>query len=207
MSYFLKDIIAIYPLEDYLEFPLFSKYLISAWVTKLENSNLFVKDDVIAKIKRKYQYNQIGTSDVSQFYDLINELIEENIYEYWMNLIAISEVYSIQNIDTQDQEVIHTVDSTATTLDITNDTPSNKLNIANIKAGTSASNVTYNEDKGSNYTDTTHREATSPLNTNQSNVEIQLKLNGDVQQALNKFINSLATAFSIVCEEYYSEES
>lgn len=206
MSYFLKDIIAIYPLNTYLIFPDLSKYLLPDRIVTLSSSGFYNKEEIIAKIERKYKYNEIATSDVSQFYDMINQLIDENMSEYLMNLYTISESYSVQNIDTEDISVSHIVETDGTTLSIVNSTPGNKLNINNIKAGTSASNVQYDVDKGSNYTDTTHREETSPLNTTQSNVKAQIEINLQVQSALNKFIDNLATAFSIVQEEYYGEE-
>ena len=203
MNYFLKDVIEIYPLKNYVEFPELSDYLTAEFITQLGKTNFYNEDKILKRIERKYQYNEIGTSDVSQFYDYLNQLIEENFSKYLMDLITISETYSIQNIDTQDLEVTHTVISEGENLIISNDTPSNKLNIANIKAGESASNVQYTTDKGHEYKDVTHRTSTSALNTNQSNIENQLKINKQVQDALNSFVDSLKPAFSIVMEEYY----
>ena len=203
MNYFLKDVIEIYPLKDYVEFPEMSDYLTAEFITQLEKTNFYNEDKILKRIERKYQYNEIGTSDVSQFYDYLNQLIEENFSKYLMDLITISETYSIQNLDTQDLEVTHTVLSEGENLIISNDTPSNKLNIANIKAGESASNVQYTTDRGNEYKDITHRESTSALNTTQSNIENQLKINKQVQDALNSFVDSLKPAFSIVMEEYY----
>ena len=198
MNYFLKDVIEIYPLKDYVVFPEISDYLTVEFITQLEKSNFYNKDKILKRIERKYQYNEIGTSDVSQFYDYLNQLIEENFSKYLMDLITISDTYSIQNMDIQDLEVTHTVLSQGENLIISNDTPSNKLNIANIKAGESASNVQYTTDKGHEY-----RESTSALNTTQSNIEYQLKINKQVQDSLNSFVDSLKPAFSIVMEEYY----
>ena len=203
MNYFLKDVIEIYPLKNYVEFPEMSDYLTAEFITQLEKTNFYNEDKILKRIERKYQYNEIGTSDVSQFYDYLNQLIEENFSKYLMDLITISDTYSIQNMDTQDLEVTHTVISEGENLIISNDTPSNKLNIANIKAGESASNVQYTTDKGHEYKDITHRESTSALNTTQSNIENQLKINKQVQDALNSFVDSLKPAFSIVMEEYY----
>ena len=206
MNYFLKDVIAIYPLENYVIFPSMNKYLTSDNITKLTESGFYSESDILNKIKRKYNYSEIGTSDVSQFYDYLNQLIDENYFEYLMNLVTISETYSIQNIDTFDLTYTHTPLLESTDLIINNDTPSNRLNIENIKAGTSASNVTYNTGKSEKYEDETHRESTSALNTTQSNVEAQVKLNEMVQKALNKFVDSLGDAFSIIQHEYYGEE-
>lgn len=203
MNYFLKDVIEIYPLKVYVEFPELSDYLTAEFITQLGKTNFYNEDKILRRIERKYQYNEIGTSDVSQFYDYLNQLIEENFSKYLMDLITITETYSIQNIDTQDLEVTHTVISEGENLIISNDTPSNKLNIANIKAGESASNVQYTTDKGHEYKDVTHRTSTSALNTTQSNIENQLKINKQVQDALNSFVDSLKPAFSIVMEEYY----
>ena len=203
MNYFLKDINEIYPLSDYIEFPLMTDYLTSDYITMITDSGFYNESKIVSKILRKYQYNEIGTSDISQFFDYLNELIEENYSEYLMNLVAISETYSIQNMDTRDETFTHTITSGSNNLVITNDTPSNKLNIDNIKAGTSASNVEYTTAKDTEYTDTRNIESTSALNTTQSNIKAQIEVNELVQKALNKFIDNLAPAFSIVCEEYY----
>lgn len=202
-NYFLKDIIELYPLADNVEFPEISDYLVEGFADQLTDSGLYDEDKILARIERKYKYNEIATSDISQFYDLLNELIEENFSEYLMNLVAISDFYSIQNIDTKDMTFKHTIDTEGKDLIISNDTPGNKLNIANIKAGTSASSVEYNTTSGEEYTETTHQESTSALNTTQSNIEYQLKVNRQVQEALNKFIDNLGGAFSIVQTEYY----
>lgn len=203
MNYFLKDIIKIYPLEEYVEFPEISDFLTPERIDVLEDSGFYSESKILDKIKKKYQYNEIATSDVSQFYDMLNELIEENFSEYLMNLITIADDYSIQNVDTRNITFTHVNDTESENLSIINDTPSNKLNIDNIKAGTSASGVEYNTNMGGNYTDTTEQSSTSALNTTQSNIEAQLKVNEKVQKALNKFINSLSLAFSIVENEYY----
>ena len=203
MNYYLKDIIEIYPLADYIEFPELTDYLTEGFAEILEENSFYNETKIINRIERKYKYNEIGTSDVSQFYDYINQLIEENFSEYLMTLVAISDTYSVQNIDTRDETFTHTITSGSNNLVITNDTPSNKLNIDNIKAGTSASNVEYTTSKDTEYTDTKNIESTSALNTTQFNVKSQLEVNDLVQKALNKFVDSLAPAFSIVEEEYY----
>ena len=203
MNYFLKDINLIYPLDDYIEYPDISDYLTEEYATMLTESGFYDESKINSRILRKYQYNEIGTSDISQFYDYINQLIEENFIEYLMNLVTISETYSIQNMDTRDETFTHTITSGSNNLVISNDTPSNKLNIDNIKAGTSASNVEYTTTKDTEYTDTKNIESTSALNTTQSNIKAQLEVNELVQKALNKFIDSLLPAFSIVGSEYY----
>lgn len=203
MNYYLKDIISLYPLKDYVVFPDLSDYLVPSFVELLQTGGLYNEDKIIKRIERKYQYNEIATSDISQFYDLLNQIIEENFSSYLMNLVSISEEYSVQNIDTKDLTFSHKVDGESKNLTILNDTPSNKLNIENIKAGTSASNVEYTTNSSEEYTDTTHQESTSALNTTQSNVESQIKLNKLVQNALNEFVDSLKGAFSIVMSEYY----
>lgn len=203
MNYYLKDINLIYPLNDYIVYPELSDYLTDEYATMLSESGFYNTSKINAKILRKYQYNEIGTSDISQFYDYINQLIEENFSEYVMNLVTISETYSIQNMDTRNETFTHTITSGSNNLVINNDTPSNKLNIENIKAGTSASNVEYTTTKDTEYTDTRDIESTSALNTTQSNVKAQIEVNEMVQKALNKFIDSLLPAFSIVSEEYY----
>lgn len=203
MNYYLKDIISLYPLKDYVVFPELSDYLVPSFVDLLQTGGLYNEDKIIKRIERKYQYNEIATSDISQFYDLLNQIIEENFSSYLMNLVSISEEYSVQNIDTKDLTFSHTVDGESKNLTILNDTPSNKLNIENIKAGTSASNVEYVTNSSEEYTDITHQESTSALNTTQSNVESQIKLNKLVQNALNEFVDSLKGAFSIVMSEYY----
>lgn len=203
MNYFLKDIIEIYPLADYIEFPELSDYLTSERIDALEDSGFYDESKIIARIKRKYQYNEIATSDISQFYDMLNQLIEENFSEYLMNLITIADDYSIQNADTRNITFTHVNDTESENLSIINETPGNKLNIDNIKAGTSASGVEYNTNMGGNYTDTTEQSSTSALNTTQSNIEAQLKVNEKVQKVLNKFVDNLSFAFSIVENEYY----
>lgn len=203
MNYYLKDIIELYPLADNVVFPTIRDYLTSDFETQLLNSGFYNESKILNRIERKYKYNEIGTSDISQFYDLLNQLIEENFSEYLMNLVAISDTYSVQNVDTRDIEFKHVTDSEEENLLIQNETPSNRLNIDNIKAGTSASNVEYTKNKGSNYTDTTHQESTSALNTTQFNVKSQVELNEQVQNALNKFVEKLSGAFSIVQHEYY----
>lgn len=203
MNYFLKDIIEIYPLEDYVKFPGISDFLTPSRIEFLEDSGFYSESKILDRIKKKYQYNEIATSDVSQFYDMLNELIEENFSEYLMNLITIADDYSIQNVDTRNITFTHVNDTESENLSIINDTPSNKLNISNIKTGESASGVEYNTNMGGNYTDTTEQSSTSALNTTQSNIEAQLKVNEKVQKALNKFINNLSLAFSIVENEYY----
>ena len=205
MNYFLKDIIELYPLATYVEFPELSDYLVSGFVTALTNSGLYNKEKILKRIERKYKYSEIATSDISQFYDLLNELIEENFSEYLMNLVAISDFYSVQNVDTRDITFSHVVDSESKDLMINNDTPGNKLNIENIKAGTSASSVEYNTSSSEEYTDTTHQESTSAINTTQSNVKSQVELNKQVQDALNSFVDKLGMAFSIVQNEYYED--
>lgn len=203
MNYFLKDINEIYPVSTYIVFPSISDYLTTEYADMLTDGGFYNETKIKQRILRKYQYNEIGTSDISQFYDYINQLIEENYSEYLMNLVAISETYSIQNIDTRDETFTHTITSGANNLVINNDTPGNKLNIENIKAGTSASNVEYTTTKDTEYSDTKSIESTSALNTTQSNVKAQIELNEQVQKALNKFIDSLSPAFSIVANEYY----
>lgn len=203
MNYFLRDINVIYPLSEYIEFPELSDYLTPEFITMLSNSGFYDESKIINKILRKYQYNEIGTSDISQFFDYMNELIEENYSEYIMNLITIAETYSIQNVDTRDEEYKHVVTKNGETLVINQDTPSNKLNIENIKAGQSASNVDFTTERDIEYTNTTHIEATSALNTTQSNIKSQLEINMLVQNALNKFVNNLYPAFAIIGNEYY----
>lgn len=203
MNYYLKDIIEIYPLADYIEFPDLTDYLTEGFADILEENSFYNETKIINRIERKYKYNEIGTSDVSQFYDYLNQLIDENFSEYLMTLVAISDTYSVQNIDTRDETFTHTITSGSNNLVISNDTPGNKLNIDNIKAGTSASNVEYTTTKDTEYTDTRNIESTSALNTTQFNVKSQLEVNDLVQKALNKFVDSLAPAFSIVEEEYY----
>lgn len=203
MNYFLKDINEIYPLSDYIEFPSMSDYLTTEFAEMVTESGYYDESKICAKILRKYQYNEIGTSDVSQFYDYLNQLIEENFSEYLMTLVTISETYSVQNIDTRNETFTHTITSGSNNLVISNDTPSNKLNIDNIKAGTSASNVEYTTTKDTEYTDTKDISSTSALNTTQFNVKSQLEINDLVQKALNKFVDSLIPAFSLVESEYY----
>lgn len=203
MNYYLKDINLIYPVSDYIVFPDIEDYLTTEYKTMLTDSGFYDEAKIKQRILRKYQYNEIGTSDISQFYDYINQLIEENYSEYLMNLVTISETYSIQNMDTRNETFTHTITSGSNNLVINNDTPSNKLNIENIKAGTSASNVEYTTTKDTEYTDTRDIESTSALNTTQSNIKAQLEVNELVQKALNKFIDNLQPAFSIVMSEYY----
>lgn len=205
MNYFLKDVIAIYPLETYVEFPAMSDYITPGNIEKITESGFYDESKILNRIKRKYKYSEIGTSDVSQFYDYLNQLIEENYMQYLMNLVTISEDYSIQNVDTLDLTFTHEPLVESRDLIINNDTPSNKLNIDNIKAGTSASTVTYNTTSSEKYEDTTHRSSTSALNTTQSNVEAQLKVNDMVQKALNDFVDKLGEAFSYIQNEYYGE--
>ena len=206
MNYFLKDVIEIYPLADYVEFPELSDFLTTKRIHDLEQSGFYSESKILARIERKYKYNEIGTSDVSQFYDMLNQLIEENFSEYLMNLITIADDYSIQNVDTRDITFTHVNDTESKNLSIVNDTPGNQLNIENIKSGKSASGVEYNTNMGGDYTDTTSQESTSALNTTQSNIEAQIAVNDHVQKALNKFVDSLASAFSIVANEYYESE-
>lgn len=203
MNYFLKDINVIYPLSDYIHFPDMEEYLTEDYIEMISESGFYDESKIVNKIYRKYQYNEIGTSDISQFYDYLNQLIEENYSEYLMNLVTISETYSVQNVDTRNEVFTHVVDTEGTTLIINNDTPSNKLNIENIKAGTSASNVEYTKNTDVGYTDTRDIHSTSALNTTQSNVKSQIEVNMLVQNALNKFIDSLLPAFSITMSSYY----
>jgi len=200
---FLKDIDEYDSLSNNIIYPEMSDYLTAEQIEKLETSGFYDETKITNRILRKYNYNCIATKTIIQFYDLLNELIEENFSEYLMTLVTISDDYSIQNIDTRDETHSHVVDSENQNLVIDNNTPSNQLNIANIKAGTSASNVTYTTDKSEEYTDTIHIESTSALNTTQSNIEAQIKVNKLVQQALNKFVNSLSGAFSPIISEYY----
>lgn len=202
-NYFFKDIIELYPLSEYIEFPEKSDYLTADFIEQLDNSGFYNENKIIKRIERKYKNTEIGTDTIEDFFDYLNLLIEENFSEYLMNLITISETYSIQNIDTKDISFSHKVDKSGTNLYINNDTPSNRLNIENIKSGESASNVSYTTENDVEYTDTSHQESTSALNTTQSNVEYQLKVNKLVQDALNKFVNSLSPAFSIVLRSYY----
>lgn len=203
MNYFLKDINVLYPLSEYLEFPDISDYLTEEYTTMLSESGFYDESKIVNRILRKYEYNEIGTSDISQFFSYMNQLIEENYSEYLMNLVTISETYSIQNTDTRHETFTHVIDSASNDLVIENDTPSNKLNIENIKAGTSASNVQYTTTKDTEYSDTRDVESTSALNTTQSNVKAQLEVNMLVQNALNKFVDNLLPAFSIVGNIYY----
>lgn len=203
MNYFLKDIVVIYPLADYIHFPDMEDYLTDDYIEMISDSGFYDESKIINKIYKKYQYNEIGTSDISQFYDYLNQLIEENYSEYLMNLVTISETYSVQNVDSRSEVLSHVVDTEGTTLIINNDTPSNRLNIDNIKAGTSASNVEYTKSTDVGYTDTRTTESTSALNTTQSNVKAQIEINMLVQNALNKFIDSLLPAFSIIMNSYY----
>ena len=189
MNYFLKDIIELYPLATYVVFPNIQDYLTPGFATQLTNSGFYDSTKILNRIERKYKYSEIGTSDISQFYDYLNQLIEENFSEYLMNLITISDTYSIQNIDTRDITFKHKVDRESKDLIINQDTPGNKLNIENIKAGTSASSVEYNTSTGEEYTDSTHQQSTSALNTTQSNIENQIKINKQVQDALNNFVD------------------
>lgn len=205
-NYFLKDVIEIYPLATHVVFPAITDYLEPVFAQKLTDSGFYDTTKILARIQRKYEYNEIATSDISQFYSMLNQKIEENFSEYLMNLVTIADNYSIQNIDTRDITYTHVVDSASENLSIVNDTPGNMLNIENIKAGKSASGVEYNSNKAGGYTDTTNQESTSALNTTQSNVSAQIDLNVKVQKALNKFIDSLAPAFNIELHEYWGDE-
>src|SRR5574344_1878902 len=111
MNYFLKDIIETYPLEDYVEFHEISDILTHSRIEVLEDSGFYSESKILDRIKKKYQYNEIATSDVSQFYDMLNELIEENFLEYLMNLITIADDYSIQNVDTRNITFTHVNDT------------------------------------------------------------------------------------------------
>ena len=203
MKNFLKDINKEYPLASNIIFPTLTDYLTPGYIDILRSNSFYNEDKIIKKILRKYQYNEIGTSTVEQFYDYLNELIDENFSEYLMNLVTISDTYSIQNMDIRNEEFTHNIIGESNNLIISNDTPGNKLNIENIKAGTSASNVEYTTSKDTEYKDVKHIESTSALNTTQSNVKAQIEVNDLVQKALNKFIDSLAPAFSIVEYEYH----
>ena len=202
-NYFLKDIIKTYPLKDNIEFPELSLYLTLDRITVLENSGFYDEDNILAKIERKYEYNEIGTTDISQFFSMINQLIEENFSEYLMNLITIADDYSIQNVDTRNITFTHVNDTKSENLSIVSETPGNRLNIENIKAGTSADGVEYNTNMGGDYTDTTEQSSTSALNTTQSNIKAQIEINNLVQKALNNFVDSLCPAFSMVMNDYY----
>ena len=50
MNYFLKDVIEIYPLKNYVEFPEMSDYLTAEFITQLEKTNFYNED----KILREY---------------------------------------------------------------------------------------------------------------------------------------------------------
>lgn len=203
MNYYLKDVNVLYPLSEYLHFPDMEDYLTPEYIDMISESGYYDESKIVNRILRKYQYNEIGTSDISQFYDYMNQLIEENYSEYLMNLVTISETYSIQNVDTRHEVFSHVIDVEGNNLVISNDTPSNKLNIDNIKAGTSASNVEYTTNKDIEYTDTKDINSTSALNTTQANVKAQLEVNMLVQNALNKFVYNLLPAFSLIGNEYY----
>ena len=203
MKRFLKDINEKYPLAQYIKFPVLTDYLTQGYINILKTNSFYNEDKIKFKILRKYGYNEIGTSSVEQFYDYLNQLIDENFSEYLMNLITICDTYSIQNLDTRDEVFTHTVINEGNELIVTNDTPGNKLNIENIKAGTSATNVEYSTDKEVEYKDVRNIESTSALNTTQSNIKAQVEVNDLVQKALNKFIENLSPAFSIVEGEYY----
>ena len=73
MNYYLKDIISLYPLKDYVVFPDLSDYLVPSFVELLQTGGLYNEDKIIKRIERKYQYNEIATSDISQFYDSLNK--------------------------------------------------------------------------------------------------------------------------------------
>lgn len=205
-TYFFRDVIELYPLSSYVTFPDKEDYLTSDFLDKLTESGFYNETKILNRIENHYYDYQIATRTVEQFYRLLNELIERNFSKYLMDLITISDTYSIQNMDTRDITYTHTPITDSESLLINNNTPGNKLNIANIKAGESASSVAYSKDTGSSYEDTTHQEATSALNTTQSNIEAQLNINRLVQESLNEFIDNLGEAFSICIEDYYDYE-
>ena len=201
--YFFRDVIEVFPLADYVTFPEASDYLTPGFLDKLEESGFYDETKILNRIQNTYYNYQIATRTPEDFYRLLNVLIERNYSKYLMDLVTISDTYSIQNMDTRDITVTHTPLTDSESLVIQNNTPGNKLNISNIKAGESASNVAYSKDTGSSYTDETHQEATSALNTTQSNIEAQLNVNRLVQDSLNEFIDNLGEAFSICIEDYY----
>lgn len=202
-AWFLRDVVRIFPLAIYVHFPDKEDYLTEDFITLLTTGGFYDETKILNRLERKYYNYQIGTRSVEDFYNVLNTLIEENYSKYLMDLVTISETYSIQNVDTRDSSTYHYVDSEGENTLIQNNTPGNKLNIANIKAGESASSVAYSTDKGTEYHDTFHQESTSALNTTQSNVEEQLKINRLVQDSLNEFLENLGEAFSIVIEDYY----
>lgn len=202
-TYFFRDVIDKYPLSTYITFPDKTLYLTDENLTKLTESGFYDESEILDRIENCYYDSQIATRTIEQFYRLLNSLIERNWYKYLMNLVTISETYSIQNVDTRDITITHTPITDSESLLINNNTPGNKLNITNIKAGESASNVSYSKDTGASYEDVTHQEATSALNTTQSNIEAQLNINLLVQEALNSFIDELGEAFAICIEDYY----
>lgn len=201
-TYFFRDVIETFPLSSYVVFPDKTLYLTTDFLTMLNESGFYDETAILNRIQNRYYDNQIATRTVDQFYRLLNTLIERNWSKYLMNLVTISETYSIQNMDTRDITITHTPITDSESLVIQNNTPGNKLNIANIKAGESASNVAYSKDTGASYEDVTHQEATSALNTTQSNIEAQLAINTLVQEALNSFVDELGEAFAICIEDY-----
>ena len=202
-TYFFRDIIELYPLADHVVFPDKTLYLTTEFLQMLTDSGFYNESKILERIQNYYYDNQIATRTVEQFYRLLNTLIERNWSKYLMNLVTISETYSVQNMDTRDITITHTPITDSESLLINNNTPGSKLNITNIKAGESASSVAYSKDTGASYEDVTHQEATSALNTTQSNIEAQLNVNLLVQEALNSFVDELGEAFAICIEDYY----
>ena len=79
MNYFLKDVIEIYPLKNYVEFPEMSDYLTAEFITQLQKTNFYNEDKILKRIERKYQYNEIGTSSliyrILGYFKFINGLV------------------------------------------------------------------------------------------------------------------------------------
>lgn len=167
--------------------------------------DVFNWSKIVKQFIRKYQYNNIATTTVEQFFDYINQVKDENIFEYLQNLVLFASDYEIQNTDFANQESWNKVDDEGQLLSIDNNTPGNRLNIDNIIAGTSASNVSVDKDKPVEQHNFLNSERTSGLNTTQKNLDSQMDTNEKLKNALNKFLESFRECFSMAVNNYYDD--
>lgn len=165
--------------------------------------SVFNWSDICKKFVRKYQYNNIAARTAEQFFEYVNQVKDENILEYLQNLVLFASDYEIQNTDFTKQETWNKVDKEGLNLNINNQTPGNRLNIDNIIAGTSASEVDVNKDNPVEQHQYLDLSRTSPINTTQQNLERQMAVNEMLKDALNRFLESFRECFSMVINDYY----